>query len=117
MAKAIRQYRYYGENNNKNYPENISVENLTEGSIFFLENNLTSITQLGIQTLPGIKFYLNDPGKTKPIIVGSTGIYELELEGIAEINSMTIDPNSLKTIQNVGSAYLIIDALYEKEEA
>lgn len=115
MAKAIRQYRYYGENNNKNYPENISVENLTEGSIFFLENNLTSITQLGIQTLPGIKFYLNDT--TKPIIVGSTGIYELELEGIAEIKSMTIDPNSLKTIEDVGSAYLIIDALYEKEEA
>ena len=52
----------------------------------------------------------------KPIIVGATGIYELDLEGISEINSLFFDKKSIQTIEEVGNAYLIVDALYEVQE-
>ena len=38
------------------------------------------IIHLGIQTLPGTKIYLNG-FYDAPIIIGATGIYELDLEG------------------------------------
>ena len=61
MAKVIKQYRYYGENNSKNQPLNeISLETLESGSVFFSEEGLGSIRQLGIQSLPGTMFYLNN---------------------------------------------------------
>ena len=115
MAKVVKQYRYYGKNDTKNQPqEEISLETLENGSVFFSGDNLVAITQLGIQTLPGVKFYLNNA--KKPIIVGATGIYELELESISEINSIFFDKDSIKLIEEIGNAYLIVDALYEIEE-
>lgn len=115
MAKVVRQYRYYGKQDSKNQPQyEISLETLETGSVFFSEEGLAAITQLGIQTLPGTKFYLNNA--KKPIIVGATGIYELDLEGISEINSLFFDKSSIETIEEVGNAYLIVDALYEVEE-
>jgi len=42
--------------------------------------------------MPGVKFYINDDIKaTNGIIIGYTGTYELNLEGIAEINSLRFD--------------------------
>lgn len=116
MTKVVRQYRYYGKSDSKNQPkEEISFETLVnEGSIFFSEKGLAAITQLGIQALPGTKFYLNNA--KKPIIIGATGIYELDLEGISEINSLSFDADSIKVIEEVGNAYLIVDALYNVEE-
>ena len=115
MAKVVRQYRYYGKQDLKNQPQyEISLETLETGSVFFSEEGLAAITQLGIQTLPGTKFYLNNA--KKPIIVGATGIYELDLEGISEINSLFFDKKSIQTIEEVGNAYLIVDALYEVQE-
>lgn len=117
MAKVIRQYRYYGENNSKNWPLNeISPKTLEEGSVFFSEEGLGSITQLGIQTLPGTIFYLNNANRDRPTIIGGTGIYELDLEGFSEINSLQFDKASIKNIDEIGSAYIIVDALYEVEE-
>lgn len=115
MAKVVRQYRYFNKEDLKNQPQDeISLETLKSGSVFFTEKGLLSITQLGIQTLPGTKFYLNN--EKKPIIIGATGIYELELEGISEINYLHFAEDSLQTIEEVGNAYLIVDALYEVEE-
>ena len=76
MAKHIMQFRYYGDNHIDNQPRGIIKEQLTQnGGIF---TKYLPFTQLGIQTLPGSRFYLNNA--ESPIIVGSTGIYELELE-------------------------------------
>lgn len=74
----------------------------------------TPIIQLGIQTYPGTRFYLND-GLT-PIIVGYTGIYELNVEGIAEISSLKFDAESLNQISKNDGAYLIVDIIYEDGE-
>ena len=112
MAKHIMQFRYYNdEQGNNNQPKNLKAKNLaeTENNVF---NKYTPITQLGIQTLPGTRFYLNK-NIEGPIIIGSTGIYELDLEGISKINSLYFDPTSLKLIADNPNAFLIIDVIYE----
>lgn len=116
MAKRVMQFRYYSDNDSKNQPmytnedaqRSISKITLRNGKIF---SDYKNITQLGIQTLPGTKFYLNDG--INPIIVGSTGIYELDLVGVTTITKLTFNEDSLKTIENLPNAYLIIDIIYE----
>ncbi len=115
MSKAVRQYRFYNTNDStRNYPTGISIGNLTSGSIFFNDEGLGAITQLGIQTLPGTKFFLNN--SITPVIVGYTGIYELDLGSEAEITALAFDNASMNTINNITNAYLIVDAIYEMEE-
>ena len=114
MKKQIKQFRYYGDNHVKNQPATISAENIASGSIFF-EGNLISITQLGIQTIPGVMVYINSP--VEPVIIGSTGIYELNLENMSEISTLSFDPDSFKLIKDASnSAYLVIDAIYNVED-
>jgi len=49
-----------------------------------------------------------------PVIIGYTGIYELDLSNLAtEITALSFDENSLKTIKEVANAYLIVDAIYD----
>lgn len=110
MAKHIMQFRYYNDEQvNNNQPEGISAENLANGEIF---TNFLPFTQLGIQTLPGTRFILNQ-NIEGPIIVGSTGIYELELEGISKISTLEFESASLEKIKNNDNAYLIVDVIYE----
>lgn len=113
MAKQVQQFRYYGENH-KNNSQGISMGSLVNGSIFGKYHN---ITQLGIQALPGTRFFLNNPSsKNNAIIVGSTGIYELDLQGLAEIISIKFDRQSIQAINDNYNAYLIVDIIYEGEE-
>ena len=113
MAKKIMQYRFFEENGDQNQPntsyEMITKNNLINGAIF---SNRTPITQLGIQTLPGTKFYLNN--SVDPVEVGITGIYELDLEGISYITSIKFDKASMNLINQNTNAYLIVDILYEE---
>lgn len=110
MAKHIMQFRYYGEEQaNNNQPENLNAESLNKGTVF---SKYLPFTQIGIQTLPGTRFFLND-NIEGPIIVGSTGIYELELEGISNISSLKFDSKSLDLIAKNPNAFLIIDVIYE----
>lgn len=108
MAKQIMQFRYYNDTNTheKNQPENITAESLIDGSVF---SPFLPFTQLGIQAWPGTHFYLNNA--TTPIIIGQTGIYELELEGISEITNITFSPDSINMIKENSNAYLIIDVI------
>lgn len=108
MAKQIKQFRFYNQKSSKNYPSNITMANLASGSIF---SSYMPVVQLGIQSLPGTKFYLNN--SNDPIIIGQTGIYELTLEGLSEITALEIDRKSLTAINNNINAYLIVDILYE----
>lgn len=115
MSKQVQQFRYYNDKETvKNQPSKISYARLASGSIFFEDSTLGAITQLGIQSLPGTKFYLNN--SAEPIIIGSTGIYELNLEGISEITALSFDTISLQNIQEVNNAYLIVDAIYNAED-
>lgn len=112
MAKEVKQFRFYDSKNSggKNYPAGISYRSLVSGSLFA---DYMPITQLGIQSLPGTKFYLNN--SNNPIIIGYTGIYELNLEGMAEITALSFDSKSLEAIDGNANSYLIIDIIYEGE--
>lgn len=125
MARRIAQFRYFGDGEigvnamtqttlykhiSSNYTEAINKSVLADGSIFI---NYTPIVQLGVQTLPGTKFYLN--ANTDPIIVGSSGIYELDLTSTSTvITSLIFDLSSLELISNNPDGYLIIDIIYEE---
>lgn len=111
MAKQIKQFRYYNYKNSKNYPTNISITNLASGSIF---SKYMPVIQLGIQSLPGTKFYLNN--SNDPIIIGNTGIYELDLNGLSEITAIKFDTASINAIAINQNGYLIVDILYEDGE-
>lgn len=106
MANKIMQFRYYGEKVSNNQPSNISASNLASGHIF---SGYLPITQLGIQTLPGTKFYLNN--SIYPVVIGSTGIYELDLKGITQITEIHFDKHSLNLINENNNAYLIVDII------
>lgn len=113
MAKKVAQVRYYGPKDIKNYPKDNNTKNrYVSGNIF---NQYYPIKQLGIQTLPGTKFYLNN-NKDYPIIVGYTGIYELELNDNIEIYNLAFEAQSMKLIGDNPSSYLIIDIIYDEQE-
>lgn len=116
MARKVYQFRYYGDGDNKNQPiagrtgkETITGAKLRSGSIF---KDCLPIKQLGIQTMPGVKFYLNN--SIDPIIVGSTGIYELNVDNLTEITALNFDLTAINMINNNPSlSYIIVDILYD----
>lgn len=110
MAKTVKQYRYYNTNSQNNQPSNISKAELINGLVFE-KTGCYPILQLGIQTMPGTKFYLN--GNIDPVIVGYTGIYELDMDNAIEIVRLTFNKDSMDLIENNENAYLIVDVLYE----
>ena len=110
MAKQIKQLRFYKDGDSNNSP-NQSYKYYCDDTSF---RYYAPIYQLGIQTLPGTKIYLNQ--STTPIIIGASGIYELDLTNTTGIlNSIRVDPTSMSTINNLDNAYLIIDLVYGGE--
>ena len=109
MAKQIMQFRYYKDKHQNNWPENLIASELCKDGGAF--RDIAAITQLGVQTLPGVRFHLNNADS--PIIIGSTGIYELELEGISEITDIWFEAASLNAVSTNENAYLIIDMICE----
>ena len=112
MARKVQQIRYYGDNksnSDKNQPAGLTGNKLRSGSIF---QQYTPMKQLGIQTLPGVKFYLNN--SIEPIIVGSTGIFELNVENMTDITALSFDNTSINMINDTPStSYIIVDILYD----
>lgn len=111
MPKEVNQIRYYGDGNRKNSDSKVSKRSLQYGTVF---SDHYPIIQLGVQTLPGMKIYINK--HTNPVIVGQTGIYELNVDGISHITSLEFDGAVLNMIDSDKSnSYLIVDYIYEKE--
>ena len=79
------------------------------GEVF---TDYTPIIQLGIQSLPGLKFNLNT--NLDPIVVGASGMYELDLsDSSAVLTSLTFEIDSLNLINENPDGYLIIDIVYQ----
>ena len=112
MARKVQQIRYYGDHkldSDKNQPNSLTGNRLRSGSVF---SQYTPMKQIGIQTMPGVKFYLNN--SIEPIIIGSTGIYELNVENLTEITALSFDTTSINMINETPStSYIIVDILYE----
>lgn len=116
--KRIAQFRFRGswiENNGivihpDNYPTNLQQDMLVASNIF---RDYGPVSQLGIQAPPGLRFYLNN--SDYPIMVGETGIYELNLENVGRITSIRFDKSDLETFYNhdYQADKLLIDIVYE----
>lgn len=113
MAKKIKQFRYYQEGDSRNEPQYTMTSDSLEKGTFFAD--YVPISFLGIQALPGTKFYLND--SWDPIVIGYTGIFELSLNDLTEITSLRFDHNSLIDINQHKDTVLLIDIVYGEEEA
>lgn len=113
--KRMMQFRFHGLNSKENYPLWTDWQkNNWFTNLFF---NYGSVSHLGIQGEPGVRFYLN--GGTNPITIGATGIYELNLEGIGRITSLRFDQDQLPTIYNNSASdkkRLIVDIVYDGPE-
>lgn len=72
-----------------------------------------NIKRLGIQTLPGIKFYVNN--RPDPIIVDYSGLYEIDLDDKTIISHLAFSASSIDRINETPGGYLFIDVLYDKE--
>lgn len=110
MANVVKQFRYYSDSNadTKSQPLNMTKEDLVGGNIF---DEYFPILQLGVQSLPGVKFYLNNAAE--PIVIGQTGIFELDLKAKTEISKLQFDYDSMNMINTNNNAYLIIDIIYD----
>jgi len=121
MANRIKQFRYYNDTADgvsKNQPAQVvgedgglidtTYQNYVSGLVF---GDNFPVLQLGIQALPGTKFKLNNA--VDPIIIGLTGIYELDLVGQTEITAIQFDADSMVNINNNNNAYLIVDIIYD----
>lgn len=109
MARQVKQFRYYNDTlKSKNYPSDITSNKLKSGTIF---KNCMPAVQVGIQAIPGTKFYINNANT--PIIIGYTGIYELSLDKALPVVSLRFDGDSLSAIRNNDNATLIVDLIYE----
>ena len=124
MANQIKQFRYYtevtGNGATMNYPSSIlasgkitpvSYLHYVSGEMFA---NYYPIVQLGVQSLPGTKFYLNE--SAEPVIIGQTGIYELDLGLNTKITKIQFDAVSMRSIRDNQNAFLIVDFIYDDKE-
>lgn len=104
---------YIAKTKKINYPVTMTKASLVSGSIF---NSITPIIKLGIQAIPGTRFRVNS--NKDWIIIGMTGIYELDLSASsATIMKLQFDETSLDIIDKNENAYLIIDIMSEQMEA
>lgn len=119
----IQQYRFYGTGNINNNPRDVEGSSLkerlakeaTDSSILIGGYNQAPIKQLGIQSLPGTKFYINE--SDNPVILGKTGIFELNCMDMAySITKLTFDIESLRRIDENDNDFLIIDIIEENNE-
>ncbi len=114
MAKNLAQIRYFGtseENRKKNFPRAVEKNDFVTGQVFY---DYAPITQIGIQTVPGAKFYLND--STDAVVIGGSGVYDLMADGTLRITKIQFDLTTLERIDKNENNYLIVDILYGEEE-
>lgn len=127
MSLAVKQYRLMqipssdtgtltGTNGTRN-SDNIKFEweNGAIKSINFLDMPTSGIKRIGIQTIPGVEFSINDSPSSN-IVIGPSGIFELDVEASGSIvGKIDLIENTLLRYFDGDSstAYLIMDVIYE----
>ena len=96
MAKQIKQIRWFGDGDKRNYPSTVNVQDLLDKNYF---EQFSPILQLSIHTLPGVKVYFNDQ-TDNPIYVGHSGVYQLDLQDTSAVLwGMHFDSEDLDDIE------------------
>ena len=105
------QMTWCGDTNSLTYPAGLTRQSLIDGTAF---ENFYPIVQLGIQAVPGTRFFLND--SKYPVIVGPSGIWEIDASAGTAIRQLIIDDGSLILNENAQSTHgIIIDMMYAGE--
>lgn len=129
MPLAVKQYRLMqipssdkdeatadgtsGASNSNNIK--FTWENGAIKSIDFDEMPSSGIKRIGIQTIPGVEFSINDSPLSN-IVIGPSGIFELDVEASGSIVGKIdlIENTLLRYFEgNSSTAYLIMDVIYE----
>ena len=126
MATRITQFRYYNDDNEKNYPSNLEGINENTGIKETLWPTTTMLSKYKnlkrviIQTLPGIKITVyNSSVDTQghSYVIGNTGILDLDVTAAnILISGVTIDNLSRDILYEVTNSYFIMTVIYELEE-
>lgn len=90
-------------------------ENGNIKSIIFDKMPTSGIKRIGIQTIPGVEFSINDSPSSN-IVIGPSGIFELDVEASGSIvGKIDLIENTLLRYFDGDSstAYLIMDIIYE----
>lgn len=127
MSLAVKQYRLMQipssdtatapDTNGMHNSNNIEFkwENGAIKSINFLDMPTSGIKRIGIQTIPGVEFSINDSPLSN-IVIGPSGIFELDVEASGSIVGKIdlIENTLLRYFEGDSStAYLIMDVIYE----
>lgn len=107
MTQLFKQFVYCNNESLKNLPSSLLDTELISGSAF---QDYTPLVQLGIQAPPGTKFYIN--GSSNPVIVGSNGLFDIDLTQGGSIMHLAFDSSSINWIKSNDSAILIVDVAY-----
>ena len=107
MQYNFKQIIFNNNTSTHNQPVGLTAESVINGAIF---SGYMPIVQLGVRGLPGTKFYIN--GNHNPVVIGFTGLFEIDLTNKGTINSLTFDESSIAEIQRNDSAYLVVDMAY-----
>lgn len=127
MSLAVKQYRLMQipssdtatvtDTNGTRNSDNIKFEweNGVIKSIIFDKMPTSGIKRIGIQTIPGVEFSINDSPSSN-IVIGPSGIFELDVEASGSIvGKIDLIENTLLRYFDGDSstAYLIMDVIYE----
>lgn len=119
MANRIKQFRYYNDkeadngSRSNNSPQTARKVDFSNGSVF---EDCFPVSQLGIQALPGTRVKLNKATDQDYILIGQTGVFELDLDNQTEITSIEFDYDSLTAIEKTNNAVLLVDIIYDDGE-
>lgn len=111
--KQIKQFVYYGLNDSRNTPQGSEFDNPW---IYNLFSQYRQISHLGIQGEPGILFCINGSEDKDAIMIGNTGIYEIDLDGVGYISSLRFLESKLNDFyprESSEEKRLIVDFIYE----
>lgn len=119
MANKVKQFRFYNDaeadkgDASNNSPKTAEMAQFVDGTIFA---DCFPISQLGIQALPGTRVLLNNASDLDYLLIGQTGIFELDLDNQTEITSIKFDAQSMAKINKTTNAVLIVDIIYDDGE-
>lgn len=113
MAISVRQIRFYDYSSKKNFPADLTYNDLVNGMKILNTAEEETAVKVGIQAPPGTRFTLGGGvSNGQAITIGATGIYEINLQNLGQsIKEIHIEGASLDMINANPNASLIIDLI------
>lgn len=122
----ISQFRYYSDDNPKNYPSNLEQINENTGERLSLWptatmlSKYTNLKRIIIQSVPGLRVTLystTSDVEGVEYVIGPTGILDLDASIIRiALSGLTINSKSRNLLYEIKNSYFIMTIVYEAKE-